>query len=99
MADQKGGSVGYGSPPKHSQFQPGESGNPAGRPKGSRNVKNVLLEVMSEKITMRENGREIVVSKQEALIRTLYVEAINGDKQAARILMNIWARYSRLFVI
>ena len=31
------GEVGYGKPPKHSQFKPGQSGNPQGRPKGSRN--------------------------------------------------------------
>ena len=54
---------------------------------------------MNEEVTIRENGRKIVVSKQEALIRTLYVEAMNGDKQAARILLGIWARYSRLYVI
>lgn len=27
------GKVGYGKPPKHSQFQAGQSGNPNGRPK------------------------------------------------------------------
>ena len=27
------GKVGYGKPPKHSQFQAGQSGNPKGRPK------------------------------------------------------------------
>jgi hypothetical protein len=29
--------VGYGRPPKGSQFTPGRSGNPKGRPKGARN--------------------------------------------------------------
>jgi len=52
---------------------------------------------MNEEITIRENGQEIIVSKQEALIRRLYVEAIEGDKQAARILLSIWVRYSGLF--
>ena len=31
--------VGYGRPPRHSQFRPGESGNPGGRPKGRRSFK------------------------------------------------------------
>ena len=26
--------TGYGNPPIHSQFKPGQSGNPRGRPKG-----------------------------------------------------------------
>ena len=30
--------VGYGKPPKHSQFRAGQSGNPAGRRKGMRNL-------------------------------------------------------------
>ena len=29
--------VGYGKPPAHSRFTPGQSGNPKGRPKGARN--------------------------------------------------------------
>ena len=34
MSDHK---VGYGKPPKAHQWRPGQSGNPKGRPKGSRN--------------------------------------------------------------
>ncbi len=32
-------SVGNKSPPKHSQFRPGQSGNPKGRPRGSLNLR------------------------------------------------------------
>ena len=34
--------VGYGRPPKATQFAPGKSGNPRGRPKGSRTLKLLL---------------------------------------------------------
>jgi hypothetical protein len=39
MADGAGDGyeIGYGKPPKHSRFQPGQSGNSAGR-KGVRNL-------------------------------------------------------------
>jgi hypothetical protein len=35
--------VGYGKPPKHTQFKPGKSGNPQGRPKGTKNLKTDLI--------------------------------------------------------
>ncbi len=31
--------VGYCKPPKRTRFQPGQSGNPRGRPKGTKNLK------------------------------------------------------------
>lgn len=95
--DDKDYEVGYKKPPKHTQFQPGQSGNPAGRPKDTRNVKHVLLQVATEDMLISENGQSKVVSKQEALIRRLYADALAGDKAAAKLLFDVWAKYSGIY--
>jgi hypothetical protein len=40
--------VGHAKPPKHTRFQPGQSGNPRGRPKGTKNLKTDLIEELGE---------------------------------------------------
>lgn len=40
--DQASYEVGYGKPPSDKQFKKGQSGNPMGRPKGSRNKKPLI---------------------------------------------------------
>jgi hypothetical protein len=40
-------SVGYGRPPKHTRFKPGRSGNPKGRPRGSRNLSTEMQKVLT----------------------------------------------------
>jgi len=83
--------VGYGKPPKHSQFKKGQSGHPAGRPKGTRNLKTDLTEELAERILIREGGRAIKVSKQRALIKSLTAKALQGDTRAATLVLNmVW---------
>ncbi|MDQ6732297.1 MAG: DUF5681 domain-containing protein, partial [Actinomycetota bacterium] len=51
------GSVGRGRPPVHSQFKPGQSGNPPGRPKGSKNFITLLYQEAAEQVTIPDRGR------------------------------------------
>jgi hypothetical protein len=56
------------------QFKPGQSGNPLGRPKGSRNKKNILCEQMLD-----DNAVEIM---------TLAIQkAKEGDRMALRVFL------------
>jgi hypothetical protein len=86
------GPVGYKQPPKHFQFQPGQSGNPNGRPKGTRNFKSDLRDELSETISFREGNREVSMSKQRALIKRLVGSAIEGDARSIATLMSFCAR-------
>ena len=50
--------VGYGRPPKASQFKPGQSGNPGGRPKGKPDVRREIEDVLSELVLVNFGGEE-----------------------------------------
>jgi hypothetical protein len=84
--------VGYKRPPQHSQFQPGQSGNPRGRGKNVRNFKSDLLDELREQIPIRENGRDRKISKQRAFIKALVAAAIKGDMRATNALVSFCTR-------
>ncbi len=84
--------VGYGRPPKATQFRKGKSGNPGGRPKGSLNLATDLAAELGEQITVREDGRPRRVSKQRALIKSLMAKALQGDVRATAALLALYAR-------
>src|SRR5262245_18250413 len=84
--------VGYKQPRKGHTFRTGRSGNPNGRPKGTRNFKSDLREELSESISVREGGRDISISKQRALIKRLVASAIDGDARSIATLMSFCAR-------
>ena len=81
--------VGFGSPPKHTQFKPGQSGNPKGRPKGTKNLRTDLSEELAEKIAVTEGGQQLVISKQRAMLKSLMAKSIKGETAAARALINL----------
>jgi hypothetical protein len=84
--------IGYKQPPARYQVQAGQSGNPYGRPKGTRNFKSDLREELSEITSFREGGRDISISKQRALINRVVASAIDGDARSIATLMSFCAR-------
>jgi hypothetical protein len=73
------GRVGYKRPPANTSFKPGRSGNPKGRPRHARNLKTEFLEELCEPIRVREGDREMKISKQRALVKSLIDAAIKGE--------------------
>ncbi len=85
--------VGYRKPPKQSQFKRGESGNPKGRPKDTRNLKTELEEELKQRVVVREGGNALRVSKRRGLLKSLCNKALQGDPRAMRILLELIMRF------
>lgn len=71
--------VGFGKPPKETQFKKGQSGNPKGRPKNRMNLGTALEAVFSMKVTITENGKTRKVPYAEAFVRQLAVKGLHGS--------------------
>jgi hypothetical protein len=86
-APPPGYAVGYGKPPKHTQFKKGQSGNKTGRSKRVHAIKTLVLQELDERIDIREGTREKTITKQRALIKAIVAKAIKGDMRAASLLL------------
>lgn len=86
--------VGHGKPPKEYQFPEKTSGNPKGRPKGSKNFKTDAKEVLNEKVPVTNNGRTKKVSTQRAALMRLREKALNGDIRAIEKYLELARTYN-----
>ena len=82
--------VGYKRPPSRTRFQPGRSGNPAGRPKRRPSFRATLLAELAEAMPAKDQQRG--VSKLQAFVQTLVDSAIAGDARAQSLLVGALAR-------
>jgi hypothetical protein len=75
--------IGYKNPPKDTQFKPGKSGNPSGRPRGSRSLRTELMEELAEKIPVTKRGQ------QRALVKAMMAKGMKGDTSAGKAIFNL----------
>ena len=83
--------TGYRDPPKHSQYPPGVSGNPNGRPKG-RTIFADIAEELQQQIELSEGTSSRTVSKQRLVVMKLVEAAIGGDLRAIATVLNMCPR-------
>ena len=80
--------VGYGKPPKHSQFKKGQSGNPKGqRNRRPKSIQTILNEVFDRKIRIVEAGASRRVAIREIIITQLAAKSAKGDIAAFNLLL------------
>ena len=78
--------VGYGKPPRHTQFRKGQSGNPGGRPRRQpvQRANALLLAEAYRSVAIKEDGRMVPVTALQAVLRSQIELAISGDYRAQR---------------
>jgi hypothetical protein len=65
-------------PPQDTRFKPGQSGNPNGRPQGSRSKVCVALDALAE-------------GEAEEIVKAMIEQAKEGDGQSGRVILErIW---------
>ncbi len=91
--------IGYGRPPKSTRFAKGKSGNPRGRPKGSKNrepdqkaLRDMILRQARTKIMAKEHGQTISINFAEAAIRSVATRAVQGDPRSQKLFLELIQR-------
>lgn len=84
--------VGPGKPPRHTQFKPGQSGNPTGRPKGKVNLFAEIERELMKFVNITDNGKNRRITKLQMMVNGMTNRAIKGDNKAAEIVIRTYGQ-------
>jgi len=99
--------VGYAKPPTATRFQPGQSGNPSGRRKGTakkgpalpalndERLKSIILEEAYRSISINDPNGQIDIPMAQAVVRSLAVNAAKGNQRAQRLFTELLTSVER----
>lgn len=82
--------VGYGRPPKHSQFRKGQSGNPKGRIPQSKGILTMVRQMTTEKVCVRTAHGDKRMPRIQAALLKLQEKAFGGDLRALQQLLQLY---------
>lgn len=80
---------GYKSPPHHSRFKKGQSGNPSGKRKATEKeaAQDDLEVVLSQLVPTMIGGKRVKITARRALYQRLLVIGLQGDVKAIGLLL------------
>lgn len=80
--------VGYKRPPRQHQYQPGQSGNPSGRPKKlNLGIPELIEKHLETIVTIKEAGQTKRVTAKEAIVLRLLHDGAQGEPKALELLL------------
>jgi hypothetical protein len=88
MSNDDDDKVGYKKPPKKNQFKPKQSGNPKGRPP-KKIFHKAFIDAMNDSVTLTINGEKVTMSVQDAIIKKMMIDSMNGKQTATKNFIEI----------
>ena len=85
--------VGYGKPPKATQFKKGQSGNPSGKKKPA-SLEDILKRTLAKQVTVTVDGKKQSLPMMEVIIQALVRKAATGDLAAIKTVVQAAAAFA-----
>jgi hypothetical protein len=83
--------VGYGRPPLGTRFRPGHSGNPKGRPRGSKSAASMARDTLERRLPVTKRGSRRNMTVRAVAFWRLAEKAVAGDVKALAYLLSLEA--------